>query len=110
MGPMGLAEQRGRRPWDVPTATEMLRAELFARLAALTARISRIEVRLGALEGRNGEPSSNTATGVTPVTPDRNGVTRGSVTGNGAVTPIRNANAERQRRYRERKRQMAARL
>jgi hypothetical protein len=105
---MGLAEQTGRRPWDVPTATEMLRAELFARLTALAARISRIEVRLGALEGRNDEPSRNAATDVT--TRDRNSVTSGSVTSDAAVTPVRNANAERQRRYRERKRQMAARL
>jgi hypothetical protein len=93
------------------TATEMLRAELFARLTALAARISRIEVRLDTLEKRNDEPSRNAAMGVTPATPDRNSATPGGVTSDRAVTPVRNAtNAKRQRRYRERKRQMAARL
>jgi hypothetical protein len=88
----------------------MVRAELLARLTVVVASISRVEVRLAALEVRNAEPSRNATTGVTPVTPDRNSVTPGSVTSDGAVTLVRNANAERQRRYRERKRQMAARL
>jgi hypothetical protein len=59
---MAIAEQTGRRPWlgrDIPTAAEMVRAELMERLTSLAARMSRIEVRLDALEERNDEPSRN---------------------------------------------------
>jgi hypothetical protein len=110
---MGIAEHGRRQPWlgrGIPTEVEMVRAEFTARLTALAARMSRIEVRLDAVEGRKDESSRNAATGVTLVTPDRNSVTPGSVTSDDAVTPARNANAERQRRYRARKRQTAARL
>jgi hypothetical protein len=77
----------------------MLRAELLARLTALAARMSRVEVRLGALEGRNDEPSRNATAGVTPVTPDRNRVTPGRLTTDAAATPVHRARRKADRRY-----------
>jgi len=84
----------GSAPAARPAGANAFPEEVLRSMCKLAKAIAAVEARLVAVEKIMARSSSAT-------------VTAGSVTG--TVTPIRNANAERQRRYRERKRHAAAR-
>jgi hypothetical protein len=82
----------GSAPEGAPAGDAALVAKMLRWIGELAKALATIELRLASAEKIMAQSPSATVTG-------------GSVTGDDTVTPVRNANAERQRRYRERKRQ-----
>lgn len=78
-------------PVGRPASATALVAKMLQWMEQLAEAVAAVEARLDGVEKIMGESSACTAAAST-------------VTGDGTVTPVRNANAERQRRYRARKR------